>query len=266
MIIIITIIFILLSIIYAELRFVLPVYLFYLCVKFRKHISLNSWTIIGSMVVIYWKNFLFTYYLLSIPKFVIIDKKDNYAIQKHVYRMFSNVFNLQISGTRVNKSPTIYVANYPCNFVECFASMLIPDNIAIVMGDNIGTRSTWALFLSDIVYRKKKFGNSYGDVKKQIACKIADNKSILAYTTSHGLKGEKGIYLGRVRTGLFRIAQELGVSITPVVFDTITHDYGRILQQNYQIRICDSFTVSDPEVDALKVKNIFRDTLRTFNL
>lgn len=260
---IITIFLLLLAITYTELRLLLPVYIFCICIKLKHYIPEYYWVVILSLVIIYWKNFQFFYYLASVPKFALHRNADNTAIQKLVQKMFSNIFNLKISGN-IPDEPTIYVANYPCNFIECFTSVLIPQDIAVVMGDNIMTRSTWSLVLSDVIYRKKKYGKSYKDVKKQIIKKIQKGKSVLGYVTTHSLKGNKAIYLGRVRTGLFRIAKELDIKITPIVFDTIDHQYGRILQQNYQIKICDSFKVKDVNKYVLRVKKIYTETLRKF--
>ena len=86
-----------------------------------------------------------------------------------------------------------------------------------------------------------------------------DLKERLSY-----LINNKKVHIGRVRTGLFRIAQQLTVPITPLTIDYTDHTFGFIHSQNFQIRVSKSFYVSNPVLDSVKVRNIFKHNLSRF--
>jgi hypothetical protein len=179
------------------------------------------------------------------------DKK----IKNAVVDMFSHLFNLQRDFTNLPKENTIFVANYPENYYDCFSTMLIPKNLAIIMENNIANKFIWDSKINKSIFRKN---GDYNFTKNQIENSIKNNFSVLGYC----MKPRR--LLTTIRTGLFRIAKELNVSITPVVFDTIIISNFKIIKQNFRIYIGESFYVNEPEKDIKIVKKIFKKKISEF--
>jgi 1-acyl-sn-glycerol-3-phosphate acyltransferase len=218
-----------------------------------------------SLIFLYWKNILLFYYSIQIPLASQSAKipKNNKNIRKFTLNMYKNIFTLKMNFEKMPEKPTIIISNYPCMYYEAFSIVMIPRDISVIMQDNFGTRNTWFKWLSHVIFRRKKNGNSYEEVKGDVKKALDNNRSVFGYATTHAIKNEK-IYIGRVRTGLLRIAKELGVMITPIVIDSIDTSMTRILEQNFSMYVEDSFLVGDPQEDARKVERIFNKRLEVF--
>lgn len=221
-------------------------------------------------ITVFYRNVFFIGYFLKIAVAVLYDTSSNndFLCRTRATSMFNKFFNFKHNFGNLPSSPTIFVVNYPTNFFDYFAGILIPKDIAFVMADVWFTRITWGKLMKNVIYRKKKYGNSYDDVKTQMQQMIANGKSVLAYVTTYVTTGSEKhgnkLYTGRVRTGMFRIAQELGVTITPVVMDYIDQGSGVIPAQNFQVHIADSFYVTDPLSDARRTRRLYVKFLRKF--
>lgn len=233
---------------------------------YRIQIQPRLIVILTVIFTLLYKNSIITF--LHVCKIVIYPiltrKKNDIVLQAHVQSMLSSVMTIKHNFSKLPSTPSIIVVNYPCTYIDCFASMLIPKRISIVMADRCSTKLTWGVLLEDIILRKKKYGNSYEDVKNQIQKAIQKGRSVLAYVTTYTFHTDKRIYIGRVRTGMFRIAQELGVPITPIAFDYVKQNLGRIDNQNFQICVGETFNVTDPVKSSYKVNKFYRTKLSKF--
>lgn len=216
-------------------------------------------TVIVAMVC--WRNIWVVQGIASICMTYSGDKD----VRRGVTKLFKDCFNLRTNFDQLSSNPTIFVVNYPYSVWDYVTVSMIPHDIAYVMSDSWITRQTWARVMNDAVFRKKKNGNSYDDVKRQIEEKMNNGKSILAYVTTKEFKNEDWTYIGRVRTGMFRIAKDLGVSITPVAIDTVHSINGVICNQNFRMHSGEPITVDDPVSAARKVRKFFVRQLRDFS-
>lgn len=245
---------------FLEVSIFIPIFvIIFLSYILSKKIKYNLFIVILAFIYFYYKNILFirhTIKAFSTPKSI---DKENSNIKKIVNRMFNDLFVLNLDFANIPSVQTIFVANYPVSYYDSFSTMLIPSNIAIVMQDNFLTRLTWNKIIYKSIFRKKKYGKSYNNIKREIKKCVNDGLSILGYVTT-----DSNINICRVRTGLFRIAQELNIPVTPLVFDTVNISNFRITEQNFQIYTGNSFYVSDPEKDCRKVKKLFKEKIQLF--
>jgi hypothetical protein len=167
---------------------------------------------------------------------------------------------LKTDFKNIPKCNSIFVINYPKIYYESFAILLLPKDLTIAMQDKLLCKLFCDNFLYKPVYRKKKYGKSYKDVKRQIKQRIKENVSVAGLVSTEDTK------LARIRTGLFRIARELNIPVTPVVIDTIdiAVDF-RIVKQNFQIYVGESFYVSDNVYnDTYRVRKLFKEKMQLF--
>jgi len=214
--------------------------------------------VILTLIFFYFENILFAKYIFSL--FFIQKSLSDKNLRNNTIEMFRDVFYLKTHYKNLPKQPTIFVANYPQNYYETFAFMLIPTDLSVILAP-----TKYIKYICDRIVSKTIFGggrrevgkSSYEHVKDRIKCSLEKNISVIGYCN----KPRKMI---NMRTGLFRIAKELNVTITPIVFDTIDVCNFQILKQNFQIYVGKSFYVSDIEKDVKNVKKIFKDKVKEF--
>lgn len=233
-----------------EFKMLIPILLLYI---FKKNIYLLT------LVWFYYiRNLLFIFYTLRV--FLNKIDKDNVGIKQDISMIFNNVFNFQPEFKNIPTCNTIFVVNYPKIYYECFALLLLPKKITILMQDKMLSRIFCDNFLYKPVYRKKKYGKSYKNVRLQIKQRLKENISVAALVSTEDTK------LVRIRTGIFKIAKELNIPVTPVVIDTIDISTDcRILKQNFKIYVGESFYVSDNLYnDTYRVKKLFKEKIEYF--
>lgn len=235
-----------------------PVFLVLLLLIYVK-IYPQLYIIIICIVIIYKNNIKLFLLSLNIIKKHLNNRNINKL--KESSNIFFNILNLNHNFERLPSHPTIYVGNYPCTYLDSIYLTLLP-NTTIIIGDNKITRNTWGKLLDDIIYRKQK--NAYEDIKKEIQKKLLSGKSVFAYVTSRGELEDTRIFFGRIRTGIFRIANELGSTITPIAFDTIKTNMGCIVDQNFRIFVGETTYVHDVTKVILDSKYFFRNKIRKF--
>ena len=71
-------------------------------------------------------------------------------------------------------------------------------------------------------------------------------------------------YISKLRSGMFSIAKELNVSVTPVCVDYIDTYFGAITNQNFRIRVGDTFMIDDTNISIQKTKKFFKETMKEF--
>jgi len=180
---------------------------------------------------------------------------------KTASKILNGCFTLKHNLHDLPSKPTIYVGNYPCTYLESLSLGLLP-NTTIAIGESSITKGTWGKLLEEVIYRKPK--NAYDDIKQQIATKLASGRSVFAYVTSRGYVGDSQLFSGRVRTGIPRIAKELGVTITPIVFDYISTTLGCITEQDFNIKVGKPMHVDDPIKFSQRLRIYYRDNLKHF--
>ena len=194
-------------------------------------------------------------------KYPPANRVDNDIPKSIVSRLFNKYFHYSSNIDSIPKHKTIYVSNYVSDRFENFACIMIP-NISIILGDTFVKTFKLHKVVCNLIARKPG-KNQYDTVKKDIKTQYDSGSSVFAYIEEPSTVIGDGI--GRLRSGMFSIAKELNITITPVVFDHIEYNkFGMIYNQNYRIKVGDSFYVQDVKESKYKVRKFFRDTLKQF--
>ena len=117
-------------------------------------------------------------------------------------------------------------------------------------------------FFKNSICRKKGKGN-FDNIKEFIKKNIQKNHSIVCYVeTIRCMQGK----VGRVRTGIFKISQELNIPITPVVIDKIYYDdLYKMPMQNFHIYIGKTFVVTNVTRSVYEFRQLIKNKLSEFS-
>ena len=181
---------------------------------------------------------------------------DNKYIRENVTTVLKKHFIFSHNFWKLPEYPTIIVSNYIYDRAENITCITIPKSLAIIIADNFAALTHVDSVINNCIIKKKS--NDYNNIKKNIAKAITDGHSVFAYIT----KPSHNRNIGKIRSGMFSIAKELGIPITPIVFDYIYSIYGYIPSQKYRIRVGDTFLVNNIEKDMEKVGNFFSETIK----
>lgn len=193
-----------------------------------------------------------------------LKERDNSFLRQIVTKLYTRCFNFKHNFGKLPEYPTIIVANYIYDRLENTACIMIPKDMTIILGDILAYKVRLNHIVKDIIITKATDKNcgQYERIKQQIAEKYKQGMSIFAYVTKCIHKN--GHYIGRLRSGLFRISQELKIPITPVAIDYIHDNYGIIPRQNFRICVGDTFQVQDINKDMQVVRRFFKEKMRFF--
>lgn len=134
--------------------------------------------------------------------------------------------------------PTIFLANYCQNRIENIIPVLIPRKMAFLMREKCQQFNTANVLAKSIVVKGHHKGN-FNHIEKEIVKAHQEGYDIFVYVTNMPYHG----YIGRLRSGIFSIAQKNNITITPVAIDRIKTKYGIIFDQNLHIRVGKTFLV-----------------------
>lgn len=187
-------------------------------------------------------------------------RMDDAILRNIANSAFESHFRLHKEFDKFPSQPSILVCNYCKDRMENIACILFPADIAIMMRDGLKKTVQLHRIVKWPIYTKAK-GN-YEDSKKQVAEHISKGRHIFTYVTKHPrLRPD---YIPIVRSGMFSIAKDLGVPITPVCIDYIDTHFGSITYQNFRIRVGDTFMVDQVDVSVHKAKKFFKETMIEF--
>lgn len=184
-------------------------------------------------------------------------------------RMFfkNNTINSVYSGLRIrhnfNALPStnsILLVNYPAERFGYLAQGLIPRDVCII--SSIRAKSFLELIYPDdrmILLKDEK--NRYEKTKQMIADKIK-RYSIFSYINDNSTRHGK-YHLGNLRKGMFYIAKELQIPITPIAFGYLEPVLGSLPSYTYYIKVGPTTYVNDVQksmktVHGFLQKNIIR--------
>ena len=187
-------------------------------------------------------------------------QKDNNIVRNISIDIFNNNFRFIHNFDKIPKIPTIFVVNYVNDRVENIALCTFPINTCSIFA---GWLSPLNNILTPIIFRKDK-GNDYDNIKNKVLNMHNKGFHIFSYIerpcSSINYKG-----IGKIRSGMFSIAKELGISVTPVIIDRIQYsNFGLLRKQNFQIYVGDSINVLDIKKSMRDTKNLFKNKMHEF--
>jgi len=115
-------------------------------------------------------------------------------------------------------NPTIFIVNYPSDVIEYSAVGVFPLNTSFMVHKDIGSFLK-TFFGKKIIVVDVKKKNTFNIIEKSIQNSISSGFHIFAYPEK-SYYTRKNIYsLNPFRSGLFKIAKKLNITVTPVVID-----------------------------------------------
>jgi hypothetical protein len=221
--------------------------------------------IILTIIVIYHRNLVFlikTLNLLVTQYQHLPPVKYRYTdivLRRDVTDLFNSVFNFKHNFDNLPKKPTILVCNYVKDRLENFACIMIPKNFAIMVGGVLAKYKMFGL-IKHLITKEKKNG-SFTDIEKQVKEKTSQGLSIFSYITSDYID-KKTKYVPRIRKGIFHIASNLNLTVTPVYIDSIDTYCGIILKKKFKIVIGDTMDITDVPQAIYKTRMFYRDQIK----
>lgn len=221
--------------------------------------------IIIIVVTIYRNNIILTTRIVSSVVKTIYNnppstRSDDAILRNIVEDSFGSTFKLHKEFDKFPSQPSILVCNYCKDRMENSACILFPADLAIMMRDGLKKTVHLHKIVKWPIYTKAK-GN-YEDTKKQVKEHMKQGRHVFTYITKHPkLRPD---YIPVIRSGMFSIAKELGVPVTPVCIDYIDTNMGAITYQNFRIRVGDTFMVDDINDSATRTKTFFKETMSEF--
>lgn len=220
--------------------------------------------IIAVLFYIYRNNFFLTtkaFYNIIKQGYIhkVANRKDDTILRKVVYNIYSNL-NLKLNFNKLPNYPSIFVCNYCSDRLENFACILIPKDIAILMRDTLIKISKLHLLIKWPIYVKAK--DSYEETKIQVMEHINAGRSVFSYVSKTPRLGPT--HIQNMRSGMFKIAKELNLPVTPIVIDSIDMKFGAIPYQNFNLEIGDSFYVDDINQAVINTKKFYTERMKFF--
>ena len=197
----------------------------------------------------------------------IIIFRGNYALTKFATSfLFYTCFDVKFTGYSLPNKPTIFLCNYPANFVEYLTNNLLNDKLCIVVFGGVSISKVVNRFYGKngmIVVSK---GGCFNKTQVQIQEKVKNCYSIVAFIEKDYFKRPNIYALSHIRSGMFSIAKNINATITPVVIDHIEHNIGVISNTNFQIHVDKTRIVDNIDTEIKNVTLLFERKLRLFKI
>jgi hypothetical protein len=211
------------------------------------------------LIIIYYKN-------ISIVSNIVIQackaikSKDDYPLKEKIYNFYNNIGIRIISNfDKLPNHPTLLIGNYCRDRIEHPLCILFPRKYTILAGKNFKNINLHNI-ADKIIYLKNK--NSYEFLKKEIKTVIEEGYDVFVYINSTNQSYFD--YINKLRSGIFKIALECEISITPVTFGFIDTYFGTIPSQNLNIKVGDTFKIKSVYEGKYKVRKFFNESLKEF--
>jgi hypothetical protein len=186
--------------------------------------------------------------------------QNNYITRILVTDFFNRYFRLINNFSNIPKKPTIFLSNYVKDRVENLACMMLPVDICPMLASWLKYLQN---FITPIIIRGK---SGQYDIMKDKIKEMHDKGFYIFVYIEQQFSSINDDQVGKLRNGVFNIAKELDIDVTPIAFDRVLYSKNYILKkQNYQICVGDTFKVDDIKESKYKTRRFLRDRIRYFN-
>ena len=239
--------------------------IFCVCVLFMPIPIVSRVTAVLVTLAIFRYNITMTGSLVnSVVKFGFVTplstRIDDSELRTSVQQIFTEHFMLKTNFDQFPERPSIIVANYCKDRMENMACVLLPGKIAIMMRRGLTILGLhklvkWPLFTEE--------SGNYEKTKNLVMGHALQGHHVFGYITTKTLM-RPDLFV-KIRSGMFSIAKDLGIPVTPVAFDYIDMGpLGQIPPQNYEIRVGKTEHVTNVQLSMRKTMHFFRDTMTEF--
>jgi hypothetical protein len=212
-----------------------------------------------SLFAFYARNLSFPFELLWILGRKTYDQSIACPVRACFNRFFRLHDNLDLLQSR---PPQILLGNYPNDRFESFLVFMMPVRFVFVI-----KKSSWYSRRLQIhtrapcIYVEDK--KSYARAKEEINDYLGRGYFVFAYINNPSSIHPR--HYARYRTGMIRIAQEIGIPISPIAFDQIeTDSTGRMSDQSLCAHIGESRYVTHVQYTKQDLKQFFQKQTRRF--
>ena len=189
----------------------------------------------------------------------------NYRL--HCNYMCNKCLNIKYSGYNIPKDPTIFICNYPANLIEYLLYYsCLNEKCCIVAFKGAKIAHTIEIFFgkNSVVIVGK--GGDFEKTQNAIKDKIKEGYNIMVYNEKNFFNRYNMYHVSKLRTGIFSIAKNLNITVTPIVFDHISNNFGFVTNKKFKIYIGKTEKVQDVEKDVKKLRSLFLRKLRMFKI
>jgi hypothetical protein len=171
--------------------------------------------------------------------------------------LYENGLNLEINREKIPKEPTIFIANYPINYIEYLTHGLFGSKFCLVV-HGPAIKILKFLYGSNHLIAVNK-GN-FDKVQELVNNKMKDGYSIFCYVERDYYNRKDNYIIQEFRSGMFHIAKNLNKTITPLCIDHIEHFMGFIETENiFRIKVGETQFIDNVE-DAINNVKLFLST------
>lgn len=212
-----------------------------------------------TLIIIYRINLDLYFLLISsiINPNMYSKTNDDSFIRKRVLGFLNRNYTVKNNFSLLPSHPTIFLANYTQDGAEYICCVSLPVKMAIVMADDVYRVTPMKKWVKHCIIRKK---GSYENIKNETESHLRNMINVFCYV-SIPVVGK----VGPLRSGMFRIAKELGVTITPVYLDNFRTTGGVITGGDFHITIGETFQVNDIEKSMIRTKKFLDKEYERYN-
>jgi len=191
---------------------------------------------------------------------ILRNRKKQHLSGNYISKIFRYV-NINSNFNRLPKRNTILLVNYPAQRIEYMLQALFPRKLCLVSSGR--SKSFVSLIYPEEQLILLPDGNGKFEKTKEMIKNKINDYTIFVYINDNSTRvGE--YHVGKLRKGIFYIAKELGITITPVAISHIEPVCGAILNQTIYIRVGATTQVFDPVQSIIDTRKFLQRNLNRF--
>lgn len=168
-------------------------------------------------------------------------------------------FGLKMNEKDIPCKPTIIMANYPINYVEYLTQGLFGSKVCLLVHEPAIKVLKYIHGEEHLVCVNK---GEFDQLQQRVKEKLDSGYHIFCYIERDYYNRKHDYQITELRSGMFTIAKNLEVTITPVVIDHIKHTCGIDEDIPFQIKIGRTQTVDNVKEVMNKVRDFYSKNLR----
>lgn len=180
---------------------------------------------------------------------------------------FNKLLNIKYRGHKFPVKQTIFVCNYPANLMEYLLYFYsLPGKCCIVVYTGLQLSKVMEMFCGKNSVISICKGGQFDKTQKMISDKIKEGYNIMVYNETNFHNRYHIYHINNLRTGIIKIAKNLGVTITPIVFDHISHNFGFISDKKFKIYVGETTQIDDVKKYVKSLRRMYLNKLRLYKI
>lgn len=179
--------------------------------------------------------------------------------------IFYNGLNCDFNTHKIPNKPTIFMANYPANYIEYFVQGLLGDKVCLLVHAPAVKMLQFIMGKSRLIAIIEKEGQ-FSETQQKIKKKMDDGYHIFCYVERKYHNRDKIYDVDSIRSGIFSIAKNINATITPLVIDHIDHYIGFLDNRAFKIHVDETRTVENVEKEIKNVEKLYKKMLYKFSM